>query len=115
MPKHDTPMLDQLESGPWPSFVTDIKRQAEKMTLAGTFSDSWSFPTRTRSPIGNTAVSSVFSDMAVELSAVILTLPQSSPVLPISIQFESTSPRVNSTAQRFCARSWKSGIGAVPV
>jgi len=30
MPKHDTPMLDQLESGPWPSFVTDIKRQAEK-------------------------------------------------------------------------------------
>ena len=30
MAKHDTPMLDELESGPWPSFVTDIKRQAEK-------------------------------------------------------------------------------------
>lgn len=30
MPKHDTPLLDQLESGPWPSFVTDLKRQAEK-------------------------------------------------------------------------------------
>ena len=30
MPKHDTPMLDQLESGPWPSFVADIKRQAAK-------------------------------------------------------------------------------------
>ena len=30
MAKHDTPLLDQLESGPWPSFVTDIKRQAEK-------------------------------------------------------------------------------------
>jgi sulfite reductase alpha subunit len=29
MPKHDTPLLDQLESGPWPSFVTDLKRQAE--------------------------------------------------------------------------------------
>ncbi|MEN8141093.1 MAG: dissimilatory-type sulfite reductase subunit alpha [Thermodesulfobacteriota bacterium] len=29
MPKHDTPLLDELESGPWPSFVTDIKRQAE--------------------------------------------------------------------------------------
>ena len=26
---HDTPLLDELESGPWPSFVTDIKRQAE--------------------------------------------------------------------------------------
>ncbi len=30
MAKHDTPLLDELESGPWPSFVTDIKRQAEK-------------------------------------------------------------------------------------
>ena len=30
MPKHDTPMMDQLESGPWPSFVKDLKRQAEK-------------------------------------------------------------------------------------
>ncbi len=30
MPKHDTPMMDELEKGPWPSFVTDLKRQAEK-------------------------------------------------------------------------------------
>ena len=30
MAKHETPLLDQLESGPWPSFVTDMKRQAEK-------------------------------------------------------------------------------------
>jgi sulfite reductase alpha subunit len=28
--KHKTPLLDQLESGPWPSFVTDIKRMAAK-------------------------------------------------------------------------------------
>ena len=27
---HNTPMLDQLESGPWPSFVTGLKRLAEK-------------------------------------------------------------------------------------
>jgi sulfite reductase alpha subunit len=26
---HDTPMLDQLESGPWPSFVTGLKRLAK--------------------------------------------------------------------------------------
>ena len=25
-PKYPTPMLDQLESGPWPSFITGIKR-----------------------------------------------------------------------------------------
>jgi len=30
MAKHDTPMMDELEKGPWPSFVTDLKRQAEK-------------------------------------------------------------------------------------
>ena len=30
MPKHETPMLDELEKGPWPSFVSDIKREAEK-------------------------------------------------------------------------------------
>ncbi len=29
MAKHKTPLLDQLETGPWPSFVSDIKRQAE--------------------------------------------------------------------------------------
>ena len=27
-PMYDTPMLDQLESGPWPSFVTGLKRLA---------------------------------------------------------------------------------------
>jgi len=30
MAKHETPLLDQLESGPWPSFVSDLKQQAEK-------------------------------------------------------------------------------------
>ncbi|MGO0121656.1 dissimilatory-type sulfite reductase subunit alpha [Desulfothermobacter acidiphilus] len=26
--KHDTPLLDQLETGPWPSFVADLKAEA---------------------------------------------------------------------------------------
>ncbi|MDF1614534.1 dissimilatory-type sulfite reductase subunit alpha [Desulfurivibrio dismutans] len=30
MPKHETPLMDELEKGPWPSFVSDLKRQAEK-------------------------------------------------------------------------------------
>jgi len=29
MAKHETPMLDELESGPWPSFVSDLKAMAE--------------------------------------------------------------------------------------
>ena len=26
---HETPMLDQLESGPWPSFISGLKRLAD--------------------------------------------------------------------------------------
>jgi sulfite reductase alpha subunit len=26
MKKHDTPMLDNLEEGPWPSFISGIKK-----------------------------------------------------------------------------------------
>lgn len=29
MAKHATPLLDQLESGPWPSFVSDMKQEAK--------------------------------------------------------------------------------------
>ncbi|RLB84132.1 MAG: dissimilatory-type sulfite reductase subunit alpha [Deltaproteobacteria bacterium] len=29
MAKKETPLLDQLESGPWPSFVSDLKQEAE--------------------------------------------------------------------------------------
>ena len=32
--QHDTPQLDQLESGPWPSFVTGIKRLAKTNNMA---------------------------------------------------------------------------------
>ena len=32
--QHDTPQLDQLESGPWPSFVTGIKRLAKTNDMA---------------------------------------------------------------------------------
>jgi sulfite reductase alpha subunit len=34
MAKSETPMLDQLEKGPWPSFVTDIKRVAKRKPMA---------------------------------------------------------------------------------
>ncbi len=32
--KYDTPLLDELEKGPWPSFVTEIKRAAVKSEMA---------------------------------------------------------------------------------
>ncbi len=33
-PESKTPLLDQLEDGPWPSFVTEMKRAAEKKESA---------------------------------------------------------------------------------
>ncbi len=30
---HDTPMLDQLETGPWPSFITGLKRLAKQKDM----------------------------------------------------------------------------------
>ena len=30
----ETPLLDELEKGPWPSFVTEMKRAAEKTVAA---------------------------------------------------------------------------------
>ena len=30
-----TPLLDELETGPWPSFVTEIKRAAENNPASG--------------------------------------------------------------------------------
>src|SRR5512141_2523155 len=35
MPKSDTPLLDQLEEGKWPSFVNDMKQAAKNSPMAG--------------------------------------------------------------------------------
>jgi sulfite reductase alpha subunit len=32
--KYETPMLDQLETGPWPSFVKEIKAAGEENPMA---------------------------------------------------------------------------------
>ncbi len=34
LPPAETPLLDDLEQGPWPSFVTEIKRAAAKKEMA---------------------------------------------------------------------------------
>ena len=34
MKKYDTPLIDELEKGPWPSFVTEMKKAAKKNEMA---------------------------------------------------------------------------------
>jgi sulfite reductase alpha subunit len=43
--QHDTPMLDELETGPWPSFVTGLKRLAKDKDYMVDLMGSWSTPT----------------------------------------------------------------------
>jgi hypothetical protein len=74
--KHQTPMLDELEKGPWPSFVTDIKQMAEAgkdacADLLGQLELSY----KKRRATGSTAASWACWVMAAALSAVIPTFP----------------------------------------
>ena len=32
--KYNTPLLDELEKGPWPSFVTEMKKAGKKSEMA---------------------------------------------------------------------------------
>ena len=82
MAKHKTPLLDQLETGPWPSFVSDIKQEAEtraknekelntrfRWMFVMTFWALLELVLCTRNePTGNTAALSVFSVTAAALS-----------------------------------------------
>ena len=54
MTESETPLLDQLEEGPWPSFVTEMKRAGEK-NRPTIFCASWSARITKRSVTGNMA------------------------------------------------------------
>jgi len=41
-------MTDELEKGPWPSYVKELKRAAKKVRPPRTSSGSRNFPSRTR-------------------------------------------------------------------
>ncbi len=125
MAKHETPLLDQLESGPWPSFVSDLKQQAEvrakneanvefqiPQDVVEDLLGCWSFPTSMAAPTGSTAASSVFSVTAAVLSAAIATSRNSFRVWRTSTPCASTSPAENSIRPNICASSVICGIFA---
>ena len=53
--QHDTPMLDQLESGPWPSFVTGLKRLAKDSEYMTDLGVNWSIRTKPARVTGRAA------------------------------------------------------------
>ena len=114
MAKFQTPKLDGLE-GPWLSFVSDIKAEAEHAPktrknldyqipadcledLLGLMELSYN-----EKPTGNTAASWACSVTAAALSAVIATSPKCSPASRLSIPCVWRSLPANTTAASFCA------------
>jgi len=57
--KHQTPLLDELEKGPFPSFVTEIKKAAARAIWLLMNSDSSKSLTGTGAVTGSMAVSLV--------------------------------------------------------
>ncbi len=64
---HDTPNLDQLESGPWPSFVTGLKRLAKDNDMAVDLLGQLELPTR-RARVTGRAARSAYTVMAAASS-----------------------------------------------
>ena len=54
--KRKTPLLDELEKGPWPSFVKEIKKEADKNPWSRTRWPCSSARTRSTSATGSTVV-----------------------------------------------------------
>ena len=53
--KPKTELLDELEKGPWPSFVKEIKAASQATMPATTCSGNSNFPTRKERDTGSTA------------------------------------------------------------
>jgi hypothetical protein len=114
MAKHKTPMLDQLESGPWPSFVSDMKQEAARAQnpdnieyqipvdvvedLLGVMELSYEHG-RTHWKHGG--IVGVFSDTAAALSVATATSPLRSRAWPTFTPCASTSRAANSTPPNF--------------
>jgi hypothetical protein len=79
MAKHETPLLDELEKGPWPSFVTDLKQQAATKPECWDILGQLELSYKDGSPTGSTAASLVFSVTAAASSAGIRMCRSSSP------------------------------------
>ena len=115
---HDTPMLDQLESGPWPSFVTGLKRLAQDsdymVDLVGQLETSY----RTKKGYWKGGTVGVFGygggviPRFTELKDE--TTSRSSPTRPSSTRCACSRRRACTTPATCCARCATSGSATAP-
>ena len=116
--KHPTPMLDELESGPWPSFVSGIKElrdnhEGDRVNgVANDLLGSWSIPTRHARATGKAALS-VSMVTAAGSFPVFLRLVSSFRTLRNFIRSECSLLRVIITVQTFFDNSPTAGRSGV--
>jgi sulfite reductase alpha subunit len=125
MAKHATPLLDQLETGPWPSFVSDLKQHAEVRAkneaniefqipqdvvedLLGILELSYEDGTTHWKHGGIVGVFGYGGGVIGRYCD----QPEISRAWPISTPCASTSPAANSTPPNTCASSATCGISA---
>ena len=68
-PFHPTPMLDQLEGGPWPSFVTGLKRLANENNMMVDLLGQLEHSYKTRLGYWKGGTVSVFAGMVIASGA----------------------------------------------
>ena len=110
-----TPLLDELEKGSWPSFVTQIREMAgEGKEQCKQLLDLLERSYRRRSATGSTAASSACTGMAAASSAGTTTSRTSSRPSRTSTRCASTCPPAGSTPPMRYARSATSGTSTDP-
>jgi sulfite reductase alpha subunit len=114
MAKHETPLLDQLESGPWPSFVSDLKQEAANRAknennvefqvpqdCVKTFWAYWNSPTSTAvTHWKHGGIVGVFGYGGGVIGRY-CDQPENSPAWPIFTPCASTSPAASTTPPNF--------------
>ena len=128
MPKHATPLLDQLESGPWPSFVSDIKQEAAARAANPKGLDYQIPADAPRRPAGRPGTLLRRKGDPLEAYGGIVGVfgygggvigrycdqPESSPAWPTSTPCVWPSPPPSTTTPNSCATCATSGTCAVP-
>jgi sulfite reductase alpha subunit len=105
----DTPLLDDLEKGPWPSFVKEMKRAAKKNAAAKDLLGVVELSYRDKITHWKHGGIVGVTDTAAGLSGVIPMCPKSFRTPSSFIPCVSTTPRRGSTTRSRCARSATSG------
>lgn len=109
-----TPLLDELEKGQWPSFVSEIKSMAEDNKMCQDLLQQLEKSYRDKKGYwkhGGIVGVMGYGEASSEGTP---SLPRNTPMWPTSIPCGSTNPPAGSTHRRPSERSATSGRSAVP-